>query len=362
MASFYMPAKYYIENNCVENHASELAALGSRAFIVTGKSSAKNGSLDDVKKALDQYQVKYEIFDETEQNPSVEQIMLMRDKALSFGADFFIGIGGGSPMDAAKAAALMAKNPYKDGSVLFENIKLEHFPVAAIPTTAGTGSEVTQYSILTRHDKGTKKSISHAVFPKLALDDPKYLSSLPHEKLIDTAVDTLAHLIESRLSANGENSEIFTEAGLKMWGELKFKILENTLTDLDRVRLIKACICGGIAIAQTSTSLPHGLSYMATYKLGIPHGRACGIYLGGYLDTYPDGEKAAVTANLLGFEDTRGFREFITFLLSEKPLESDFAAENAQSLLQNPAKLKNHPYEVTLGGLLRMENTYDKTV
>ena len=362
MASFYMPVKYYIENNCVENHAAELAALGRRAFIVTGRSSAKNGSLDDVLAALDKYGTEYEIFNDTEQNPSVEQVMLMRDKAVSFGADFVIGIGGGSPLDAAKAAALMTQNSKLGAEVLYEDVELEHLPVAEIPTTAGTGSEVTQYSILTRHDKGTKKSISHAVFPKLSLIDPKYLVSLSHEKLIDTAVDTLAHLIESRLSVKSENSLIFTEAGLKKWGELKFKILENTLTDNDRLELIQACVCGGIAIAQTSTSLPHGLSYMATYKLGIPHGRACGMYLGGYLDTYPDREKANRTAALLGFESTEGFREFITFLLGEKPLEADFSRENAQSLLQNPAKLKNHPYELTLDGLLRMENTYDKTV
>ncbi len=354
--------KCYIECDCVKNHAAELAALGRHAFIVTGRSSAKNGSLKDVTKALEKYDVKYDIFDETEQNPSIEQIMIMRDKAVEAGADFVIGVGGGSPLDAAKAAALMAKNPDRGSEVLYENIRLEHLPVAEVPTTAGTGSEVTQYSILTIHEKNTKKSISHAVFPALALDDPKYLVSLSHEKLIDTAVDTLAHLIESRLSANGAKSMSFTEEGLKIWGELKFKILENTLTDIDRESLIRACVCGGNAIAQTSTSLPHGLSYMATYKLGIPHGRACGMFLGGYLDTYPDREKAQKTAELLGFEDTKGFREFISFLLSEKPLDGDFMRENAQALLQNPAKLKNHPFSVDADKLLRMENTYDKTV
>ena len=77
---FYMPTRLYIDNKAVRDHGAELAALGSRAFIVTGGSSAKNGSLSDVKNALETQGVKYDIFDETEANPSVEQIMIMRDR------------------------------------------------------------------------------------------------------------------------------------------------------------------------------------------------------------------------------------------------------------------------------------------
>ncbi|MBO5560605.1 MAG: iron-containing alcohol dehydrogenase, partial [Firmicutes bacterium] len=303
-------------------------------------------------------------FNDFQPNPLYENVLAGVKQFRRGNCDAIMAIGGGSAIDVAKCIKLYSSMPGDgaNGSFLTMETVFAEIPFLAMPTTAGTGSEVTQYSILTIHEKNTKKSISHAVFPTLALDDPKYLVSLSHEKLIDTAVDTLAHLIESRLSANCAKSLSFTEEGLKIWGELKFKILENTLTDIDRESLIRACVCGGNAIAQTSTSLPHGLSYMATYKLGIPHGRACGMFLGGYLDTYPDREKAQKTAELLGFEDTKGFREFISFLLSEKPLDGDFMRENAQALLQNPAKLKNHPYDVDADKLLRMENTYDKTV
>ena len=357
---FFMPTKLYLEFNAVKTHGEELAALGTRAFIVTGKSSAKNGSLNDVTDVLDKYGVKYEIFNDTEQNPSVEQIMLMRERAVSFGADFVIGIGGGSPLDAAKAAALMAANPDKGAELLYQKCDAKYLPVAEVPTTAGTGSEVTQYSILTLHDTHTKKSISHAVFPTLALDDPMYLLSLPKKIIIDTATDTLAHLLESWLSVNHENSVLVTEKGLELWGECKEDIRNGKLNELSAWKLMAASAAGGIAIAQTSTSIPHGMSYKVTYELGIAHGRACGMYLGGYVDTYPDKKLAEMALKHLGFDNTLQFKEFLADLLDEKPLDKAFALENAREFLKNKDKLKNHAFEVDEEKLLEMENMYIK--
>ena len=98
---FYMPAKVYCENNCVHAHARELASFGKKALIVTGKSSAfKNGSIADVQAALSDHGVECSVFNEVEENPSVETVMRGRDKGLADGADFVIGIGGGSPIAA----------------------------------------------------------------------------------------------------------------------------------------------------------------------------------------------------------------------------------------------------------------------
>ena len=111
----YMPTKVYNEKNCVENHSRELAALGTKALIVTGKHSSRiNGSLEDVKGALERERIPYVIFDEIEENPSVETVMKARALGVSEGADFVIGVGGGSPMDASKAISLMMANPEHD--------------------------------------------------------------------------------------------------------------------------------------------------------------------------------------------------------------------------------------------------------
>ncbi len=108
--TFYMPTRVFEEKNCVAAHAAELAALGTKAMLVTGRRSAKdNGSEADVAAALDAQNVPYLVYDEIEENPSIETVMKARDVAVREGADFFIGIGGGSPMDAAKAISLMAK-------------------------------------------------------------------------------------------------------------------------------------------------------------------------------------------------------------------------------------------------------------
>ena len=159
---FYMPTRLYSENNCIEKHSAELASLGTHALIITGRSSSKlNGSLSDLITALEKHSVKYTVFDKTEENPSVETVMASRDTGLGCGADFVIGLGGGSPLDAAKAAALMMKNKEKSWEFLYETSPADALPLAAIPTTCGTGSEVTGVAVLTRHDMKTKVSAKH---------------------------------------------------------------------------------------------------------------------------------------------------------------------------------------------------------
>ena len=153
----YMPTKVYNEKGCVRQHSQELAELGTKALLVTGKHSSRvNGSLQDVEDALNREQVPYVIFDGIEENPSVETVMRATALGLSEKVDFVIGIGGGSPMDASKAIALMIANPEKKADFLYETdaaVKQaanKALTVAAVPTTAGTGSEVTPYAILTR--------------------------------------------------------------------------------------------------------------------------------------------------------------------------------------------------------------------
>ncbi len=193
----YMPTKVYNEKGCVRQHSQELAALGTKALLVTGKHSSRvNGSLQDVKDALNREQVPYVVFDGIEENPSVETVMRATALGLSEKVDFVIGIGGGSPMDASKAIALMIANPEKKADFLYETdaaVKQaanKALPVAAVPTTAGTGSEVTPYAILTRivmpkielttaaaSETSTeakagelvKQSISHHIFPRACI-------------------------------------------------------------------------------------------------------------------------------------------------------------------------------------------------
>ena len=219
---FFDPTNTYAEKNCVKNHKKELLALGSRAFVITGHSSSKkNGSLDDVIAVLEEASVPYQIFNEIEENPSVETVVRAAEIGKEFKADFVIGIGGGSPLDASKAISLLIANPEETGDCFYVAKDLKTLPIAAVPTTCGTGSEVTPVSVLTRHDTQTKKSISYKIFPDIALIDGKYLLSASKNLLINTCVDALAHAAESRVSIQTNiYNQMFANYALKLWGDI----------------------------------------------------------------------------------------------------------------------------------------------
>lgn len=354
----FMPTILYSEENCVKNHGKELSLMGRKAMIITGKKSSRiNGSLSDVEETLKVKNIEYIIFDDIEENPSVETVMKAREVGISENIDFVIGIGGGSPLDASKAISLMIANPDKDETILYESNPLPYLPVACIPTTCGTGSECTPYAILTLHKQRTKKSISHKIYPTVALIDGKYLKTTSRDYLISTSIDALAHLVESYLNTNSnELNRIYSREGLIMWGQLKDKLIRDNITEADYSKLMHASTIAGMAITHTATSLPHGLSYPVTYELGIPHGKAVGMFLGGYTEVYKDKETSKEVLQLLGFNDYSDFRTYLREILGTIEVPKELMIKNIESLLSNKAKLKNYPFEVTKEELLSMLN------
>ena len=354
----YMPTKVYSEENCVKNHAGELASFGKKAMIVTGKRSARLcGALEDVTAALDSRNIPWVVFDRVEENPSMETVMAAREMALEAGADLFIGIGGGSPMDAAKAISLMCANPQETEAVFYTPKALSYYPVVCVPTTCGTGSEVTPYAILTRHALRTKKSISHKIYPALALLDAKYLRAMPRKGLVSTCVDALAHLVESYLNTNSnELNRIYSREGLLVWAGFKDALAEDRVTDAHLWDMLHASMIAGMAITHTGTSLPHGLSYAVTYEEGIPHGTAVGMFLGGFVELYAHREAAMEVVKLLGFESAPALRAYITGLLGRVEVPEKLLQSSAHMLLADPGKLKNYPFAVTKEDLVNMVN------
>ena len=230
----YMPTKVFFGSGCVSENGAELKALGSRAMIVTGKHSSRiNGSLAAVEQALQANGQTYVIFDEIEENPSVETVAVAAGIAVKEQVDFFVAVGGGSPMDASKAISLLAANPSAIDHAeerLYHPEPMQGYPVAAVPTTSGTGSEVTPYAILTRHDLHTKQSIAHKWFADLAFVDAGYLKTSSYENMVSTCVDALAHLIESYLNTNANAyNRIYSAEGLRIWGSAKEYLLSSEI-------------------------------------------------------------------------------------------------------------------------------------
>ena len=354
---YYIPVKVFEEEECVRAHAGDLAVFGKKAIIITGKRSSRmNGSLDDVQTALQQEGISFCIFDKVEENPSVETVMEARDFGLQEGADFVIGVGGGSPLDAAKAIALMMHHPDQGREFLLtKSEESQTLPLVLIPTTCGTGSEVTQYAILTYHDRKTKGSIPYEIFADLALIDGKYLEKAPISVLCNTAVDALAHLWESYLNSRANPySRMCVDAGLRAWSRIR-DVLEGKrpATGEDYACMMRASAFAGMAIAQTTTTLPHGLSYPLTYDLHMPHGQAVGFYQAGYLakameENQQDVEYVLHTA---GFADIPEWQAFYASVCPVGEVTADELERCCQMLYANPAKLNTACFAADLSTL-----------
>ncbi|MBQ8949626.1 MAG: iron-containing alcohol dehydrogenase [Eubacterium sp.] len=357
-----MSTKIYRDRDAVVKNSSAFKELGSRALIVTGKhSAAKNGSLDDVKTALDKEGIGYVIYNDIEENPSVETCFKAAKTGTDAGCDFVIGIGGGSPMDAAKAAALIMKNPDMDEAKLYDkSLKLEALPVAEIPTTCGTGSEVTGVSVISVPGKRTKCSLPHKIFPEVAFLDAKYLLAAPVSIIRSTSIDALGHIFESYINtAASEESKAVGVDGLKIWAASKDVIFGTeakgkTGADmgfsyevLDSMLL--ASNYAGFAIKGAGTSAPHALSYRQTFEFGVQHGKAIGHFQAGYLK-YADKGDQEILLGSAGFRDFDEFEEFIAkeCAITEAPKDrvDEVKLQSVEEMLADEARLARIPYKV----------------
>lgn len=345
----YLGTRVYTEKDCVLTHGQELASFGKKALIVTGRTSAKkNGSYDDVCKVLEHFGVKYTLFDSVEENPSIETVMKARDLGIESGADFVIGIGGGSPLDAAKAIALMIKHSDCPSSYLYQkDSDSSSLPVVAVPTTCGTGSEVTGVSVLTVHEKQTKASIPHKIFPEMALVDGKYLMSAPSSIIRNTSVDALSHIFESVVHKKAVSGTYdYAEKALSFWSKIKASLVEGRPENEEAATLLmKASTLAGYSIASSGTSIPHGLSYPLTYKKGIPHGKACGYFQAGYL-SFAAKEDRDFLLEKAGFKSLDALQEFYDKVCGPEKIAAEDLEMAALVLLENKAKLEMAPFKV----------------
>ena len=354
---FYMPVKVYTEENCVWNHKKEIAVLGKKALIVTGKHSAKaNGSCDDVIAALESENLDWVVFSEVEENPSMETVIKARDLGVAEGVDFVIGIGGGSPMDSAKAIALMIVHKDEPKEYLYtKGVDSTALPVVEIPTTCGTGSEVTPYSILTNTQKNKKGSIAHRIWAKMALIDYRYLKTASQKVLCDTAMDAYGHMVESYINTNANDySRMCVGQALAIWAKCKDVLLGNKVPEPeDYQNLLTASAMAGMAISVSGTSLPHGFSYGLTCEIGYSHGKAVGYFLTGYLREAFETDRNYLLKTA-GFDNLEEFEAFYKKTCGDDAAPEALLKEIAEDILSNEVKLKNCPYKVDREMVARM--------
>jgi alcohol dehydrogenase class IV len=253
-------------------------------MVVTDPDSARlSGALDAVCQLLSDRDLI--IFDQVMENPSYEIIDEGAKLAQSQSVDLILGIGGGSAMDAAKGIALASqqKKPlraYAEGSDLDEL----PLPIICVPTTAGTGSEVTPFAVFSDHKKQIKVGYeSDLIYPTLAIIDPRFCETLPEKLVVTTGLDALTHAVEALLSthSNPIADALSIEALNQVLAHLPLAVTKDP-TAIDKMSY--AALLSGLAISQKSTILLHIMAYPLTTHHHLQHGLANALLLPTMLD------------------------------------------------------------------------------
>jgi len=305
-----LPTRILFGIGTAQQVGTEALRLGiSHALVVTDSGLAQTEIPGLVNKALDASGVKSTLFGDVEPNPSIETV----HKGLALYAaqrcDGLVAVGGGSPMDAAKAIGILATN----GGDIREYAGADKFkqplpPLVAIPTTCGTGSEVTQFAVVTDTAAHFKMGIgSPHNIPRVAIVDPSLLAKLPSKMVASTGMDALCHGIESYTSQAGQFlTETFSLRAIELISRhLRPAVANGNLVDLSGMAM--ASTLAGLGFNNTRTTLVHAMSHAVTAHAQVPHGIANAILVRYVMEfnLIGDPDKHADIAAALG-EDTDG--------------------------------------------------------
>jgi alcohol dehydrogenase len=280
---FFLSTEILFGRGIADQVGQQASRFGKNALLVTGRrSSRESGVLDRVAGSLRQAGLKVEIFDRVEQNPTDRTVFQGAGLAGERRCDVVVALGGGSPMDAAKGIAILTHlggelpQYYGGGKVAGAVL-----PVVALPTTAGTGSEVTPYAVFVDTYSGLKKSVaSPAIFPRVALLDPELTETMPAEVTANTGIDALTHALEGFTSVNAQPiSDLLALEAISLIHRYLPGAVSNDGDPENRGCLLHASMLAGMVIAQTGTTLIHGMGYAPTTRYGIPHGLANGVLM-----------------------------------------------------------------------------------
>jgi len=285
--SYHIPTKIIFGNGCLDKITSLVEYFRPRKImLVTGKKSMKKlGVTDKIISYLKNYQVI--IYNEAKQNPDITVVkngiyLLKKEKC-----DLIIGLGGGSAIDTAKAISVLAKNRGPVDEFLSGNRKIvrKGFPLIAIPTTAGTGTEVTRYASIIDNKRKLKLSLTHEyIRPDIALVDPTLTTTLPKFTTAITGLDALSQCIEAYWSRNHTPiSDLFALKGIELIFRNLIKAYNFPENIKFREKMALASLFSGIAIDIAKTTIVHSVSYPLTVHFNVPHGLACSLTLPSFI-------------------------------------------------------------------------------
>lgn len=246
-------------------------------LVVIDKNLAKTGLQEKIASILVSDGIKFTVYDKVEPEPQIELADEGAQLAIKDKCDCIIGIGGGSAMDVAKAIAVIATNKGAAADYLgLGKVPKPGLPKIMIPTTAGTGSEVTFTAVFVRKNLKKKEGMnSPYLYPELALLDPELTLSLPPAPTAETGLDALCHAIESYTSINSSPmSEMFSLEAIALISENLRTCVHDGKNIAARERMLLGSLYAGIGLANAGVTAVHSLSYPLGGKYGVGHGLA----------------------------------------------------------------------------------------
>ena len=274
MALFKTPEYTLIGSKALEEAKHYLKKCGKKALIVTGKHVVLSDMMAELKKALEEIGIAYFVFDGITGEPT----NVMIDEGIAAykenGCDFCIGIGGGSPLDSAKAIAAMITNEGKIADYNGKVIEKPIPPVVAIPTTAGTGSEATQFTVITDVEKDIKMLLKGGyLVPKIAIVDPAYTYSAPKSITAATGMDALTHAIEAYTSRKAlPVTDTLAVSAVKRIMKYLPAAYKDGSDEKARYEMSVASYEAGICINNSTVTLVHGMSRPIGALFHVAHG------------------------------------------------------------------------------------------
>jgi acetaldehyde dehydrogenase/alcohol dehydrogenase len=289
MLWFRVPNKIYFKYGCLQEALRDLGEDGrKRAFIVTDRFLYNNGMHSDLVRCLEEMNIRLEVFSDVEPDPTLATAYKGMERMNAFKPDTIIAFGGGSPMDAAKIMWLLYEHPdvhFDDIAMRFMDIRkrVYKFPklgakatMVAIPTTSGTGSEVTPFAVITDEKTGNKYPLAdYELTPDMAIIDTKLVMNMPQKLTASSGIDVLVHALEARVSILASE---YTNALASEAARLVFKYLPICYQQPDnekaREKMHHASTLAGMAFANAFLGLCHSMAHKLGAEFHIPHGLA----------------------------------------------------------------------------------------
>lgn len=288
MLWFKVPEKIYFKPGSLELALKELKGR-KKAFLVTDKPLFDLGYTKKITDVLESLGIQYQIFSDVKPDPDLTTINVANNMVNTFQPDVIIALGGGSPMDAAKILWLMYEHPelkFEDLAMRFMDIRkrIFEFPrlgekalMVAIPTTSGTGSEVTPFSIITDDTAGVKYAIAdYALTPNMAIIDSNLVLSMPRGLCAASGIDVMTHALESMVSvmATDYTRSLSKQAGKLIMDNLVTSYNEGAANPLAREKVHNAATIAGMAFANAFLGVCHSMAHKLGSHFHVPHGIA----------------------------------------------------------------------------------------